>query len=95
MQPQWLLTDIIVTKGILPGDILSNIYFEESEGKVWDDDTQGNSTYRLVMKVKRWSEETDEEYLTRMQNLEKQQRAVDEREKLEYLRLKAKFEKHE
>jgi hypothetical protein len=49
--------------------------------------------YIPTLEIVRKRPETDEEYLKRQQNEQQYKNTHEEREKLEYLRLKAKFEK--
>jgi hypothetical protein len=70
--------------------------------KTWQDrhfmsmDDEGEKTfYAPCIIVLRKRPETDDEYFKRMKEDEQRKKDINERERLEYLRLKAKFENEE
>lgn len=87
--------DLMETENVLPTDKVYNFcYVEEKEsgfGSMKMEDELENYYYPAIVVI-RARPETDEEFLKRKQNDEVFNREKEEKEKLEYLRLKAKFE---
>lgn len=88
-------SELIATKDVLPTDIVSEVgYRKVKESGMFsmkmEDELETLDVATLV--VIRNRPETDEEYFQRQQREETQRNQILEREKLEYLRLKAKFE---
>jgi hypothetical protein len=74
-------------------DLITESGFEESHG--WGMGMEDDNKVwfkRTTLTVRSYREETDEEYLKRMKDDERREGEMKERERLEYLRLKAKFE---
>ena len=71
------------------------------EWKTWQDrqfmsmDDEEKTFYAPCVTVLRKRPETDDEYFKRMKEETQHKKNIDERERLEYLRLKAKFENEE
>lgn len=87
--------DVLETKGVLPDDIIDNIFYkEERETGMFslkmEDELE--MLYIPTLEVIRKRPETDEEFLHRKQGEQKVKNDTEKRERLEYLRLKAKFE---
>lgn len=86
--------ELCAVKDVLPTDILNDISFKKEEGSGFglmsEDDIR--SYYVPTLTVIRKRPETDDEFLKRKQDEENVNRQKDEKERLEYLRLKAKFE---
>lgn len=84
------------TKGLLDTDRV--IAFDWKE---WDDvpfgsnDGEPKTYYSPCVVVLRKRPETDDEYFKRMKEETQRKKDVEERERLEYLRLKAKFESNQ
>lgn len=80
---------------ILPDDIIVNWQWKHTETQSsWGgnyDDPPVKRVY-LVVIIERAREQTDEEYLKDQQEKAKRARQEEEKERLEYLRLKAKYE---
>ncbi len=100
--------DLIATEGLLPDDVVEDITWDVKKGEysTWgqmdDEPARTYTHYSILVTVKRWREETDDEYLERMRKIKvdedkkvAEQKLTNEKEKLEYLRLKAKFEENE
>jgi hypothetical protein len=87
--------EIVETKGVLPTDMFRRFKWENVlvSGGGWLDDSPEEYAERLHVVVGREREETDEEYFKRKKEEHKKKDKLEEEEKLEYLRLKAKFEK--
>lgn len=99
-EPRMIWKDLIAVKGLEPGDIIEDIRREREtrERGGWgfqEDESISYTAHNIAVVVKRWRDETDEEYLARMRRETTAKKIIDEREKLEFLRLKAKFEKDE
>lgn len=90
--PTW--EELINTEGILPTDVFCgwNHGEEEIQPMFSLDDEPIKINYCDLI-INRKVEETDEEYLERLKEIEKRKREKEDNEYLEYLRLKAKFEK--
>jgi hypothetical protein len=88
--------ELVETKGILPDDKLNDLIYREDKESGFmnlDYDEQNPKKYYVpCVVVIRPRPETDEEYFKRMKEEEVVENQINEREKLEYLRLKAKFE---
>lgn len=86
--------ELCAVKDVLPTDILNDISFKKEEGSGFglmsEDDIR--SYYVPTLTIIRKRPETDDEFLKRKQDEETINRQKEEKEKLEYLRLKAKFE---
>lgn len=82
-------------------DILDTDRIIGFEWKIWEEkpfmsmEDEMKTFYAPCIIVLRKRPETDEEYFKRMKEDEQHKKDVDERERLEYLRLKAKFENEE
>jgi len=88
--------ELIVIKGLLPGDQIYDFHYEKDiveEGGWGEDDDYPKTYYTPSVNVIRPRKENDEEYEKRMKEMNKIKRQEEEKERLEYLRLKAKFEK--
>lgn len=82
--------ELIGTKGILPNDIFLGYTWEYKEVASWCSDAK---TYRApYLVIRRERPETDDEYLLRLKSVERTLIEENEKEYLEYLRLKAKYE---
>ena len=83
-------------KELLPTDIITGIAYDMSEGGGFggNDSYDDNPTrrYAPVVIVTREVLETDEEYMERISIDERRKEEVENREYLEYLRLRAKYE---
>lgn len=86
--------DIIETVGILPTDEFGGVKFFDEKVPSFSYDTESSDeTYSIAyVIVYRKRLETDDEFLKRMESEERSRKLREESEKLEYLRLKAKFE---
>ena len=95
-KPGILWEELMKTKDVLPTDIISEIgYRTEKENGFGsmkrEDELEDIHIPTLV--VKRDRLETDEEFLKRKQSDETFKKQQEEKDKLEYLRLKARFER--
>lgn len=92
---EYTWADLLKTKNILDTDIVWNFYYKEEKesgfASMKTEDELGNYYYPVIQ-VKRCRPETDEEFLKRKQTEQSYRNKTEEQEKLEYLRLKAKFE---
>jgi hypothetical protein len=80
-------------KDFQPGDIIREFkYGEICEVPFGSMDDNEVTSYSPIIVVERKVLETDEEFFTRMKQEEATKKQTDERERLEFLRLKAKFE---
>ena len=80
-------------KDFQPGDIIKEFrYSEKHEVPFGSMDDNEVTSYSPIVVVYRKMLETDEEFFTRMKQEETLKKQTDERERLEFLRLKAKFE---
>jgi hypothetical protein len=80
-------------KDFKPGDIIKSFIYKEHSGPSFLSTDDGDvRSYSPVVVVERKVVETDEEYFARMKQEETLKKQTDERERLEFLRLKAKFE---
>lgn len=87
--------DLIETKDILPTDIVIGVeYKKEQESGMFSMKMEDELEYYYTPTIiaKRIRPETDEEYFTRKSQEQKRIEKTEEQERLEYLRLKAKFE---
>ena len=97
-QPFCTWKQLTETKGLLPTDVIDEFtYVKEIEefpgfGSMDDEEDYPKTYYTPSVIVIRPRPENDEEYEKRMSRAEEIKKNTDEREKLEYLRLKAKFE---
>lgn len=87
--------DILETEGPLPTDTYGGIHFQDE--KQWGFGSMSTEdeaeTFEVAkMKVYRERSENDTEYFARMKRNAEQEKSNLEKERLEYLRLKAKFE---
>jgi hypothetical protein len=80
--------ELLKTEGPLPTDIVTGISWDEEE-------YESDSGVSFVVVVNRTREETDEEYLRRLQQNEEMKKHYEEREFRDYQRLKAKYEQPE
>jgi hypothetical protein len=78
-------------KELLPTDIITNITYDKNISTGWGDEDE-TSYYAPVVIVTREVLETDEEYMERISVEERRKEEVENREYLEYLRLRAKYE---
>tara|TARA_R110000796_G_scaffold88978_2_gene192353 strand:+ start:1230 stop:1571 length:342 start_codon:yes stop_codon:yes gene_type:complete len=85
--------DICSVKDVLPTDELYHITHKEQEPHAFSMSDNEHSWYIPTIQVIRERLETDDEFLVRKQEDERRIGVTEEKEKLEYLRLKAKFEK--
>lgn len=86
---------LVETEGVLPDDVFNQIVFiDEKEsgafGYKMPDELETFTVPYLIVHRRRL--ETDDEYFKRMKYEEETRKRIEEKEKLEYLRLKAKFE---
>jgi hypothetical protein len=81
--------DLCKTLGAFPTDRVLGFTYRETKGVGFNED---HTYYYPALIVIRRRSETDEEYLIRQREEEQRNKETFEREKLEYLRLKAKFE---
>lgn len=91
----WTWADLKKTHGLKDDDVIVDIRWKkqkESGFMSMKMEDELRELYFLYIDVKRKRPETDEEYSKRQSEQVKRQKEIDEREKLEYLRLKAKFE---
>jgi hypothetical protein len=85
--------DIQNIVGILPDDVIDSIiYMERTGGGGFGFGSEDDTFYFPVLRVSRLVLESDEEYTKRMKEKAVAQKAFEDKEHLEYLRLKAKFE---
>lgn len=82
--------ELISTPGIETTDIVIGITYKPFLSNVNDETSSCN--FIPCVTVYRDVEETDDEFLERIQEEENELKKADERDRLEYLRLKAKFE---
>ena len=91
-----LWQDLLNVRGVLPTDILDDIHWvseqESGFGKM-DDELKTYEVPKIT--VIRRREENEGEYFQRLQREESVKRKLEETERNEYLRLKAKFETNE
>ncbi len=84
---------LIACKDFQPGDIIRDLKYaditEVPFGSMEDNEV---TSYAPIVVVERQMIETDDEFFERMKYEEEVKRRTDERERLEFLRLKAKFE---
>jgi hypothetical protein len=88
--------ELIATKGPLPTDTLNSLFYKREDvpngiGNM-DMEDISHTYYVPQVTVIRPRLENDEEYFERMKTEEEFEKQQTERERLEYLRLKAKFE---
>jgi hypothetical protein len=82
--------ELIAIKDVLPNDVFLGHTWEYKEVAGFGSEAK---TYRVpFLVIRRQREETDDEYLLRLKGVEKILRQENEKEYLEYLRLKAKYE---
>lgn len=76
------------------GEVVVSLQRRKGTAEVWggDESSQGAYYNYPVLVVQSLRPETDEEYFQRMKNDEAAQKAKEEEERRQYLRLKAKFE---
>lgn len=86
-----LLWKNIVKAKVPEGDVFVNIHYHEYRDKCDDDDDTPHYSGHWVVKSTYMEAETDAEYLERMQRLEKQAKAQEQRDRDLYLQLKAKY----
>jgi hypothetical protein len=88
--------ELIKVEGILPTDIIHDLHYEETEasgfGRMNIEDL-GEKIYIPMVTVIRPRLENDEEYFARMKEQANREKEIETRERNEYLRLKAKYEK--
>jgi len=84
--------ELLKTEGIKLTDIVDGFSWDEERAGLFSYDNTEETVDIPIIVVKRSREETDEEYLERMKQDAVLKKSKEEREKLEYLRLKAKFE---
>jgi len=88
--------ELIETKGLLPADQIDDLIWDEMKEsgfmKLDFDPDHPKIFYTPSIIVIRPRPENDEEYEARMKRDEENRKTTEERERLEYLRLKAKFE---
>ncbi len=89
--------DLLATKGLLDTDKIVAFDWKKWESKggfgSYSEEDEGTKTYYSpCVVVLRKRQETDDEYFKRMKEETQRNKDVEERERLEYLRLKAKFE---
>jgi hypothetical protein len=79
---------------LLPNDRILDFRWDEARDTGFGNYSQEppGMIYYPVMVVSRSVEETDDEYFKRMKRNEDNKKAIEQKEKLEYLRLKAKYE---
>ncbi len=86
--------EIKSVKDVLDSDIIYDISFKEEKsdgfGLMSEDDIR--TYYVPTLTVIRKRPENDKEYFDRMESMEQIKKFQEEKERLEYLRLKAKFE---
>lgn len=90
--------DLMKIDGIIPSDVIVNFYWETGEGTKfggYEEGEQDSTHYTPMVTVKRRRLENDKEFELRMLTEAKKRQKEDEEDKLEYLRLKAKFENNE
>lgn len=80
-------------KDFLPGDIIVKWKHGEQTGSTFGGmDNEERTWYWPIIVVQRKVEETDDEYFNRIKSEERIKKEFEQKERLEYLRLKAKFE---
>jgi hypothetical protein len=87
--------ELMKTEGVLPTDTVWHFYYkEEKESGMFSMKMEDElrNVYRPMMEVVRRRPETDDEYLERKAKFQNLKNQTEEKERLEYLRLKAKFE---
>ncbi len=82
--------ELIATKDVLPNDVFLGHTWEYKEIAGFGSEAK---TYRVpFLVIKRQREETDDEFFLRLKSADSITKEKEERERLEYLRLKAKYE---
>lgn len=87
--------DLQETEGVLPTDIIWHFFYrQERETGMFSMKMEDEliDYYWPIMQVCRKRPETDDEFLARKTREQESKNKTEEQEKLEYLRLKAKFE---
>jgi hypothetical protein len=87
--------ELIETQGPISSDIIHDLFYKEVECRGWGEMSEDNEPsiwYVPTVTVIRPRPETDEEFEIRMRIKATFAQQNEERERLEYLRLKAKFE---
>lgn len=88
--------DFLNSIALLPTDkIVQFKWKEDTYIPPFSMDDQEITNYTFCVVVSRTREETDEEYFNRLKKEEQQKAEFEKKERLEYLRLKAKFDVHE
>lgn len=85
---------ILDCKELLPTDKIKDFNRVARQYSGWgggQDDEPGSYTVPVIT-ITRREEESDQDYFERMKKEEQYKKQVEEKERLEYLRLKAKFE---
>jgi hypothetical protein len=87
--------ELLATEGALPSDIIWKFYYKEVKesgmfSMKMEDELR--DVYCPMMEVVRKRPETDDEFIQRKSRDQVNKNTLDEKDKLEYLRLKAKFE---
>ena len=86
--------ELMEVKGVLDTDKVIGLHMKQVNVELffsYDDDDDG-VRYVPSLRVQREREETDEEFLLREKGKADRVKIEEEKEKLEYLRLKAKYE---
>ncbi len=85
---------IISCKELLPTDKITSLNDETREYAGWGSgpEDEGKTYSQPVITITRREMESDQDYFDRMKKEENFKKSTEERERLEYLRLKAKFE---
>jgi hypothetical protein len=90
-----LWKDLIKVEGVCPNDKITHLGWVEEKvtgfGGGYDIDNE-EIEYIFYITVTRSRLETDEEFAGRMQDEENRRKGQEEQERLEYLRLRAKYE---
>lgn len=86
--------EFIKTEGILPTDEITAMGWKKTSGMGgWGMDPDHEwKRAQFEITIARVRQETDEEYLKRMKEKAEKEKRIEERERLEYLRLKAKYD---
>jgi hypothetical protein len=84
-------SELIATQGVLENDVFLGHTWEDKEIMGWCQSEP--KTYRVpYLVLRREREETDDEFFLRLKEADKITKEKEDRERLEYLRLKAKYE---
>lgn len=87
-----LVKDIVNNKVLKPDDEIQRVYNKLTLETSFKSNSEGEEHMHVFIDILRWEPETDDEYATRMKREEEQRQAKEQKDRDEYIRLKAKFE---